>query len=465
MPIITFPEARKIIDDFTEEIKLRKTTPKPPKIAVIDFRNEIMKGFERPIELVQIELLRYRKDNGRISSDLINYEKIHGILDETEDETQTIIRNFLEDKDKENTEDLMKSIFHKGQIEPAIITCDGFLINGNRRKVAMEKLLQSSHGNEKFKWMRVVILPGKEDEGGPPTLLEIEQIENRYQLQRDARAEYYGFDRALSIRRKIQIGMTLEEQLRDDPRYTNLKDSDFKKEVERVKAEYLKPLECVDRYLESLGRPELYSTVSRSAGDSEGRWQAFLDYYNSVFLKIDDLKRMMKLGLDEEDKGKVEDIAFKIIRKRHLKDLPKVHIIMRDLTKFISNEESRKELFKLIKIDNNIPEEDRYEEKGKELDEREIDKIWSKKNEQEITWHVKKAIDYFKKGIETETPTKLLLAALEKLNHDNMIPSSVPIPQIETALKICNLIKDRIIELKTEFYRYEKEYKEFVRKK
>ena len=39
------------------------------------FRNERRDGIERDIYLVPIDLLRYRKDNGRISSDILNYEK------------------------------------------------------------------------------------------------------------------------------------------------------------------------------------------------------------------------------------------------------------------------------------------------------------------------------------------------------------------------------------------------------
>ena len=40
---------------------------------------------------------------------------------------------------------------------------------------------------------KAVILPGKDDVGGPSTLLESEQIENRYQLQSDGKAEILCF--------------------------------------------------------------------------------------------------------------------------------------------------------------------------------------------------------------------------------------------------------------------------------
>lgn len=467
MDKITTPKFRKIIDDFAEEIKNRKRDSTPPKYTVINFRNEKAEGRERKINLVPIELLRYRKGNGRIASDVMHYEKINGLLNESDVQTQKIIARFLEEKDKERTEDLKNSIFHSGQMEPTIITCDGFLINGNRRKMVMEKLLKKYPGEEKFKSMKVVILPGKDTKdgtGGPPTLIEIEQIENRYQLQKEAKAEYYGFDRALSIRRKEQIGMKLEVQMKDDPVYASLSEKEFMQKLKKMRDDYLKPLECIDRYLENLNRPGLYSTVSRSVNDPEGRWQAFLDYYKYTYSKIKDPKTRIKLGLEEEDIGKVEDVAFKIIRKRSIKDLPKLHMIIRILFKYISHEDSKKELFKLIKIKNDISESERYDKNGNELEERDIDRIWGKKYEEMIIRHMKNAKHYYDHKKIKETPIQLLEASLNKLNHDDMDPNAVEISEIPKALKICNEIKKRANELGNKFFKHQKQLKKITRK-
>src|SRR6185437_8770440 len=166
---ITTDATREIISDFAKEIKRRRHSgPKPTK-AVIDFRKDRVSGKERTIFYVPVELLLYRKDNGRIASDVLSYERNHGKIVEASEEGQATLRKFLEAKDKEKTEELKRSIVHDDQREPAIITCDGFLINGNRRKMVFESL--------KLKEMKVVILPGEddEDEGGPPTMKEIEQ--------------------------------------------------------------------------------------------------------------------------------------------------------------------------------------------------------------------------------------------------------------------------------------------------
>jgi len=354
MKQLTTDATREIISNRAKEIKRRAHLGPKPTRTVIDFRTDRASGRERDVYFVPVELLLYRKDNGRIASDVLSYERNQGEIIEDSVEGQAILRKFLEDKDKEKTEELKRSITHDDQREPAIITCDGFLINGNRRKMVFEML--------KLEKMKVVILPGEDDagEGGPPTLKEIEQIENRYQLQSDGKADYYAFDKALSMQRKIRCGMSLEEQLEDDPQYAHLdpEGKEFKRAVEKVKTEFLGPLECIDRYLEKLIRDKLYSTVSTGLGDPEGRWQAFLDYYQFVYKKLKDPNERLKLKLREDEVGKVEDVAFKLIRKRDFSRIgAKVHKLMRDLPDMLENADAKRELFKINQIPQELPKE------------------------------------------------------------------------------------------------------------
>ena len=457
MNVLTTVTTREIINDFAKEIAKRKQLgPKPAK-CVINFRQEATVGIERDIYYVPLDLLRYRKDNGRISSDVLNYEKSHGLLDEKSKDAQDRIEGFLKEKDKEKTEELREIILHDGQRDPAIITCDGFLINGNRRKMVMESLHKQYPGDPRFTDIKVVILPGEEDEGGPPSLLEIEQIENRYQLQSEGKAEYYAFDRAISIRRKKECGMTVEEQLRDDPRYAALETKKFKKEVDKYEKEYLAPLECIDRYLASLNREGLYSTVSTGLGDPEGRWQAFRDYYHFVYQKIADEKTRLKLGIHEHDVGKIEDIAFKIVRMRKIADLPKVHMIMRQLPKWLANGESRNELFALNGIDVELGAEENVDAQGHEYHERELDLIWARKNATKVIRHVKEAKYCFDHQKERDTPIELMKAALKKLNHENLRPEDISTADYSEAMKIAKEIQERANELEHEFFSYQKQ--------
>jgi hypothetical protein len=86
MAPITTDRKREIMEDFARAIREEKTHGAKPEKTVINFRTERIDGFERPIERVPLDLLRYRKDNGRIASDVLNYEKSRTLLDEKDKE-------------------------------------------------------------------------------------------------------------------------------------------------------------------------------------------------------------------------------------------------------------------------------------------------------------------------------------------------------------------------------------------
>lgn len=447
---------REIIDDFAKAIEENKRKGPKPETAVIDFRDEKKNNYECEVWLVPIEFLRYRKNNGRIRSDVLSYERSEGKLKETTKETQQVLRRMLEENDVEKNEELYRSILHAEQKEPAIITCDGFLINGNRRKMTIERINEKFPG--KYKSMKVVILPGKDDKkrGGPPTILEIEEIENRYQYQSEGKAEYSSFNTALSIKEKIKVGMTLEQILLDDPYYAVLSEKQFKKEMKVFDDKYLGPLSCIDRYLKQLDRDELYKTVVANVGDKEGRWQAFLDYYNFVYKKLDDEKQRLRIGVEEDEVGLFEDAAFKIIRKREFKNLPKLHQIMRDLSKWITNSDAKKEILALTDIDLNLPHAETIKADGTEIDEQEKDRRWSNKYATELHRHLKKAKDYYEQEKSHDTPIELLEAALKKLTHENLQVDSIKGSDIGKAKKIISEISKVLKDISDGIYDLEK---------
>ncbi len=448
MDKITQDTTRTIIADFASEIKRKATDGPKPSTQVIHFRSEDRNNIERPVKYVPITLLRFRKNNGRIASDVYSYEKDKGPLKEDSAEAQKILFDFLYKKDPEKTQDLINNISQYKQKEAAIITADGFLINGNRRKVALQKLYDETSDSQ-YGLMKVVILPGENDPGGPPTLKEIEQIENRYQLQSEGKSEYYGFDRALSIRRKMRLGMSLKEQLKDDPNYYKLTDKEFNKVVKDYEEQFLKPLECIDRYLNQLDRPDRYDTISVG---KEGRWQAFLDYYKSVQKKLEDEMWRTKHNIEEDQVGDIEEIAFKIIRKKDFPGVEKVHKIMRDLPKLIVNEEAKKKIYKILEVEPNLPKEECYEN-GKEIDEKTKDIKWSAKNESKIVGQVKQAIQICDYEKQRETPITLLQTALSKLQHESMDPNAINYEDNGKAVKLAEEIRDTADELKTEFWK------------
>ena len=466
MTLLTQDRARTIIKDFAAAIRERKRPTAKPSKAVINFRDEKGQGIERPIEIVPTDLLRYRKDNGRIASDVMNYERENGPLDECQLEAQEQLFRFLELKDAEKTDILFKSVEHSGQNEPAIVTCDGFLINGNRRKMVFEKLRKARPGDERFESMKVVILPGEGDPGGPPTLLEIERIENRYQLQSEGKSEYYGFDRALSIKRKVDVGFSLEEQLRDDPRFASATSKELERAVKDYQKEYLWPLECVDRYLHQFNRDGMYGAVSTGQSDKEGRWQAFIDYSKAYHVSLAQKKWQLEHEMPDDAIGAIEEAAFNVIRVRSLVGLPKVHQIMRSLPRYCEDRAARKEILHIAdEVDPTVPAEECVDKDGTPLSLQAIDAKWAEVARERVIHRLRKAIDIVDRAEIKETPLSLLEAALKKLTHPNMQIDRIDVAEITRARQLVNGVRDRAHELEQKLYHNEKQWKAIPRKR
>jgi hypothetical protein len=463
MTPITAHKTREIVADFAAEIAKRKTPGAKPSKTIINFRNDRKDGIERDIFNVPIDLLRFRKDNGRIASDVQDHERSNGPLDERDEQAQAHIMKFLSEKDPEKTARLRDSILQDGQAEPAIITCDGFLINGNRRMMVF-KTLWKEHPRDEFRTMKVVILPGPNDPGGPPTLYEIEKIENRYQLQDDGKSEYYGFDRALSIKRKISLGLTLEEQLQDDPQFASCSRKDLDRAVQEYTNRYLAPLDCVDRYLRQFRREGQYRTISSGMNDSEGRWQAFIDYSDTHRRHLQNESARAKIGVEEDEIGALEEAAFSIIRLRHLPDQPKVHVIMRELPKLCARRDGKKALLKISEtVEPTLPTQECIDENGAPLSSDKVDFKWNSKFQQTIICQVKKARSHHTSQKERETPLDLLDAALKKLTHEDMELRNIAVADYDKALKLAQSVQKAAKDIEHDVYRQMKELKSLRR--
>jgi hypothetical protein len=165
------------------------------------------------------------------------------------------------------------------------------------------------------------------------------------------------------------------------------------------------------------------------------------------------------MGIDENEIGDIEEIAFKIIRKREFPELPKVHMLMRQLPKMLENKHAKKELVKLLDIELELDPEECFDENGNEKDEKEKDLVWGQKNASVLINQVKKAkriIDYEK---ERETSLTLLEASLAKLEHENMEPDVVELADLKKAMNLAKEIKETADELESQFYHLQKNWK------
>ncbi|WP_190121948.1 ParB N-terminal domain-containing protein [Streptomyces inusitatus] len=93
--------------------------------------------------------------------------------------------------------DLKDDLLERGQQEPAIVTADGVLINGNRRTAALRLLLRE--GNRNFAYVRCFVLPKD------ATAEEILFLEAELQVAHDFREDYSWINEALMIEELYQL--------------------------------------------------------------------------------------------------------------------------------------------------------------------------------------------------------------------------------------------------------------------
>ena len=405
---------RNIYPDLFQIIETAKDDTTEPKKVIIEFRNDMERRVARKVNQIPIDQIRFRKNNGRIASNVESYESAHGEIDESKPDGQQLIASFLEKKSIKDNDILKKSLMLHGQRDHAIITCDGFLINCNRRKMTLDKLREEFPNDSKYTYMRAVILPNFDSPGGPPTLAEIEQLENRLQLMKTGKAEYEGFDAALSIRRKLELGISLAEQLGDNPEHFSKTPNQLTAAKTKLKNEKVKPLECIDRYLKYFNRPNAYDSI-------ENRWQTFVDYskFHTKYL-VNTKNRITNFGgeIDEFDIPKIEHIAFKLIRKQSLPGLfekQKMHMIMRDLKKLFKP--ASKDFMFLIdeEIDKELNPE-KIKELGESYTFSELDKKWSEEYDKKFSNRINAAKKASIKSEQEETPSRLLNDIMIKLN-------------------------------------------------
>ena len=163
--------------------------------------------------------------------------------------------------------------------------------------------------------------------------------------------------------------------------------------------------------------------------------------------------------IEENENGDVEAIDFKIIRKREFKDVPKLHMLIRQLPKMLENKHAKKELENLLDIDIDLTPEECFDKEGNEYDEKTKDLIWGRKYNSAFIHRVKIAKRIVEDEKERETTITLLEAALTKLEHDNMDPEAVGLSDLKKAMNLAKEIKETADGLESTFYHLQKNWK------
>jgi hypothetical protein len=362
-------------------------------------KNKVSDVYELPIEFCF-----FRKDNGRIRSEVLSHEKEHGPLNAKDETTQKLLMQFLKESDTKQNTELKKYLKDQGQVEPAVITADGFLINGNRRKMALQELYNET-GDISFKKIKICILPGT-GEPEQPTPFLISLLENRYQSRKEGKSEYSNMNKALTARLSLDNDVKLDSLLMDDPAFASSDPKEFIKNKELFESRYLKPLKLMDDYLEFNGIPGNYQVV-------KDRWDVFYEAQKYVVDKLENIDFLLERGFEEKDKAKLLQATFNII-KLNKKDSYTIEKrkaeIVRDVFRRYAKSD-KKELLKLGSIDVGAQHGEDVLESYNE---------WQQHEGIQVLNSLKKLKNLSQRTSDKETPLDRLEEALQKLTNEKV---------------------------------------------
>ncbi len=410
------------------ESDINKVKEDTKETIVIPYRDWAKKQTAVPVYKVPIEYCKYRVNNGRIITQVQTYLRNKSPLDPHSEQTQKIISDFLGETDQTQNENLKKILKVEGQKEPAVITADGFLINGNRRKWAFESL-NKKEPNEAYRYLKVAILPGTNNPLRP-TISDIALLENRYQVYLTGRSDYTIMNKVLTLYTNEKMGIPLEEMLKDDPTYAGLEEKNFRKAVEKFRKENFSPLELMQQYLIENKTPDDYVRVA-------DKWSSFYEYSKNIKTKLEDHVTRANYDIREQDIGTIQAAAFNIIKLRDYSEIDsRNHEIIRKFFKFI--EVDKNELYKIGRIEDISSDvanaEDRY-------------KKWNDENNAVIVKSLKKLKGLSERKEDQDGPIKRLQEIIAKLEHEDLDYEKLTFMKIEDvpeALRIANTAQTRI---------------------
>ena len=404
--------------------------------ASIPYRDWMEERKQVEVFKVPIEYCRYRLENGRISIETSSYSVTTKPLDQDSPEDQEKIAEYLND-DKKNNE-ILKTLLRKdGQTAVAVITADGYLINGNRRKLILGQLFNEKK-EEKFKYIKVVILPGSEDPESP-TIRDIAMLEYRYQVQSDGKSDYSDMAKALTTRNNMLKGLELEQMLRDDPQYSNLPDKAFKNDLKKFERDTIGTLKVVDEYL-------IQNKIKGNYKMIQSRWDSFKELNQRVFSRVEDDGYLDKYDIQEDEIGEFKEAAFNIMKLKNPKIINKSRHsdFVRQINTWVKN--SKDDFLKISEV-GDISDDI--------TDPQERETEWDHTKSEEVENLVKKVHALTNKKIEQEGPINKLQDILRMLDHKYLEEdkiSRMPIDELDTAIKLTNSIQTANKELQKTFY-------------
>ena len=193
-----------------------------------------------------LNLTFYNIRNGRFAAeyaDLVRKENCE--LDPTDPGDSKKIQDLLISLDPKQSRILEKDIQQNGQKDPGIITHDGFVINGNRRRSILEGLV--SVGQSRFDFIEAARLPPD------VSSKDLWKIEAGIQLSRNVQLDYGPINELLKFKEGIDAGISpieIAESL-----YGGFKEKDIEDKLVEFK--------LISEYLRFIGEQGVFNKAKR----------------------------------------------------------------------------------------------------------------------------------------------------------------------------------------------------------
>jgi hypothetical protein len=232
-----------------------RALPDEHEILAVPFRGEKRK---LPVVRIPVSELQFNVELGRLILDRLTV--VH--TDERGGPEDPAVQGSIEQKvlDLPESAELRRLIARDGQLQPGVITADGYVINGNRRLAVLRQLYRET-GDERFGYMDVAVLPTDADRR------ELFLLEAGLQMTPESRVRYGPVTTALQIER----GLTeLKLDKSEVAHAMNMEDSEVN--------DYLERLALMTEYLEFVGHPGDYGSLEgRVEGEGQGKNQHFIE--------------------------------------------------------------------------------------------------------------------------------------------------------------------------------------------
>lgn len=283
-----------------------------------------------PIYRFQLDDLAYNKSNGRIKAEVIEKEAELGkTLDQFHQGDSKIIGDILLSIRKDENDKIREDLRKNTQITPGIVTVDGIVINGNRRKALLAELYQETH-DDKYKYLDAHMLPSDISKA------ELWLIEAGIQLSTPQQLDYSPINNLLKLREGINAGLSSADMA---SRIYGVSEDKINNDLER--------LSLIDEYLSVFL-------------EKEGKYY-LVKYLDNHFINLLNILSYFKnpRGIrrdwnpTEDDINELKLVAFYYIRMR----MP--HLRIRDLRDLFLISSSWQKVRQALSVDPNLTEEER----------------------------------------------------------------------------------------------------------